>query len=293
MQKVKDIYGKNAGRECQHYILSFAKDEINLDDAIEYAKRHAEKCFGDRFQVFVGIHVNSESGCLHAHYIVNSVSFVDGFKIQTNKDDYNRFRDYNDELAREYGLKIIDRSPSAVSKRGRPQLYSMKDYQLQKKVVTESKKYDYSYVNNCFNAVVKCLGNNPSYMTQFVLDLKKEGWLTNLRGKNIVFLNAKNIKQKVRANTIAKKYNMPILSSMSLLQNLGYDFNSDNYFKRHPEVLKRDEYLDEHQNRSITDVFSSFNIYNHGCSELETVKKKNNMKVKFQSDENECYDLGI
>lgn len=293
MQKVKELYDKTGGRECQHYILSFAKDEITLPNAMEYVKAHAEKCFGDRFQVFVGIHVNSESKCIHAHYIVNSVSFVDGGKIQTSKNDYNRFRDYNDELAREYGLKVIDRSPNAVAKRGRPQLYSMQEYQLHKKVALGTKKFDYSYVNNCFSAVMNCIDSKPKNFTNFVLKLKQEGWLTTLRGKNIVFMNSKNLNQRVRANTLAKKYNIPTLSSLALLRNLNYDFTSDNYFIRNHITYEKTKIETNYENNKSTSIFTSLpkischNDYNHYG------KKTNKMRVRLYNDEYENDDYSL
>ena len=75
MKETKCIYGKEGGRECKHYVLSFAPGEIGKESAIEYAEKLTERCFGDHFQAFVGLHTRSESGVLHAHIIVNSDVF--------------------------------------------------------------------------------------------------------------------------------------------------------------------------------------------------------------------------
>ena len=94
MQKTKELYGKTDGRQYKHYVLSFADGEITKDNAKLYAKELAEKCFGDRYEVAVGIHVNSAGRKMHAHFIVNSVSFCDGKKLHFSKKDLENFKDY-------------------------------------------------------------------------------------------------------------------------------------------------------------------------------------------------------
>ena len=73
MQKTKELYGKPDGRQYKHYVLSFAEGEISKENAKTYAKELAEKCFGDKFEVAVGIHINSAGAKIHAHIVVNSV----------------------------------------------------------------------------------------------------------------------------------------------------------------------------------------------------------------------------
>lgn len=126
MQKTKELYNKTDGRQYKHYVLSFATNEISIESAKIYAKEFAEQCFGERFEVAVGIHVNSEGGKIHAHFVVNSVSFVDGKKLHFSKEDLENFKNINDCLSKQYGLKVINRSPEAVKARGRPQMYSQK-----------------------------------------------------------------------------------------------------------------------------------------------------------------------
>ena len=291
MMKVKELYGKLDGRQCQHYILSFAKDEITLSDAVKYVEKHAEKCFGDRFQVFVGVHINSESKCIHAHYIVNSVSFIDGYKIQTSKEDYNRYRDYNDEIAREYGLTIIDRSPEAVVKRGRPQLYSMNEYQLQKKVATIKKASMNSYITNCYNAVTKCLDENNSSLTKFTISLNKQGWYLNLRGKNIVFVNCIDRTQKIRANTLARKYNNPNISTPAILLRC---HNKDWSKYILPLTSKNHTIQNSITPKKPQSIISSFDkIRNHKNTSNEYQHRKNKMKIKLHNNEYENDDYGI
>lgn len=218
MKATKRIYGKEGGRECKHYVLSFAPGEIRKGGAIEYAAKFTERCFGERFQAFVGLHTQSESGVLHAHIIVNSVSHIDGYKIQLEKQDLEIFKGINDELAREYGLQVIDRSPEAIEARGLPQLYSMEAYQLYKKAfLNKAEENKISYSVSCYNSIRKCLAQNPRSFIEFADWMRKKGWEAKLRGKNITFQSVKNPKNKIRANRLAKNYNFDAISTAGIL----------------------------------------------------------------------------
>lgn len=248
MRDTKEIFDKKGGREYQHYILSFAPGEISKKDAIEYAEEHAKRCFGDRFEVFVGLHVNSESGVLHAHYIVNSVSFVDGRKIHTSPEDYEEYKNKNDELAREYGLQVIDRSPEAVEERGRAQMYSMEAYQLNKKAESNKENLKISYTFDCFKNVKACLSQNPRSFVEFSDWMRERGWEAKLRGKNITFQSANNAKHKVRANTLAKNYNYDTVSTAGILFCC-YEENWQQYLKE-PKQRERSRQIEKTQEKT-------------------------------------------
>lgn len=51
---------------------------------------------GDRFQVIVATHLNTD--CLHNHFVVNSVSFADGMHYHDNKANLRLLRQRSDEL---------------------------------------------------------------------------------------------------------------------------------------------------------------------------------------------------
>lgn len=65
------------------------------------------------FQVVVATHLNTE--CLHNHFVVNSVSFVDGKHYHDNKATCGSWRQRSDELCREYALSVIEK-PSGRKK---------------------------------------------------------------------------------------------------------------------------------------------------------------------------------
>lgn len=211
MLYTKKEFGKESGRQYQHYVLSFSDEEkLKPKEAIAYAEKHAKECFGDRFQVFLAVHQNGNGGKLHVHYVVNSVSCMDGKKIQTSKDDYNYFKNINDEIAKEYGFKVIDRSYEAVRARSRPQLYGQREYQ-------SFIKNKNNLLTNCGISVFKALQDKPKSFDDFKNTMQGLGWEVHLRGKNIVFKNVIT-QQRIRANTLAKKINNNELSTAQILK---------------------------------------------------------------------------
>lgn len=217
MQQTKAYYGKLDGRQYKHYVLSFADNEINVDDAKNYAKELAQKCFGDRFEVAVGLHINSAGGKIHAHFIVNSVSFVDGKKLHFSKQDLENFKHINDSIAKKYGLQIIDRSHDAVKARGRPQMYSQAEFQQFRNKTKES------WIAQCAVAIHQTLRNKPKDFNDFAVRMQTKGWRAQVRGKNITFINLEDKNKKVRANTLAKKLNNDSLMAANILRACNVD----------------------------------------------------------------------
>ena len=107
---------------CYHGFHSFKSGELTPEQAHEVGVKLAEKMWGDRFQVIVATHLNTD--CLHNHFVVNSVSFVDGKHYYDNKANLRLLRQRSDELCREYALSVIEH-PS-----GRKKPYAL--YQAEK-----------------------------------------------------------------------------------------------------------------------------------------------------------------
>ena len=70
----------------------------------------AEELWGDRFQVVVTTHLNTNH--IHNHFVLNSVSFVDGKKYYDNNETYALMRQTSDNLCREYGLNVLEEKPT-------------------------------------------------------------------------------------------------------------------------------------------------------------------------------------
>lgn len=102
---VKKQFGKEDGRMYYHIIQSFAPDDnLTPETAHEIGMRLAEY-FPD-YQVLVATHENTN--CLHNHLIMNSVNFRNGKKFHQSRDEMLQFKEYSNQLCREYGLSIIE-----------------------------------------------------------------------------------------------------------------------------------------------------------------------------------------
>lgn len=101
---IKIHYGKPDGIQAYHGYLSF-KEDITPELAQEVGLEFARRVWGDRFQVVVTTHLNTER--LHCHFVINSVSFVDGKMLHGEEKSWIIFRHIADEVCREYGLLDI------------------------------------------------------------------------------------------------------------------------------------------------------------------------------------------
>ena len=106
MTETKKEYEKTDGILGYHIIQSFAPGEGTPESIHELGKEFARRAFGDRFEVVVATHLNTD--CLHNHYVLNSVSYMDGKKYYDNNESYARLRKISDELCREYELSVIE-----------------------------------------------------------------------------------------------------------------------------------------------------------------------------------------
>lgn len=108
MMTVKKSFGKLGGVVAYHGFQSFAEGEVTPDIAQEIGYKLAERLWGDKYQVLITTHVDKDSH-IHNHFVINTVSYVDGKKFHRTKQDYFDMRDESDRLCKEYGLSVIRR----------------------------------------------------------------------------------------------------------------------------------------------------------------------------------------
>ena len=108
MMAVKKRFRKEDGTIAYHGYQSFRESEVTPEQAHRIGIRLAEELWGSRYQVLVATHLDKASH-IHSHFVINTVSFVDGKKFYRSNGDYARMREVSDRLCREYGLSVIRR----------------------------------------------------------------------------------------------------------------------------------------------------------------------------------------
>lgn len=107
MLVTKQLFNKITGVEFKQLTLSLNSYEsdrqtqfINLSLQAAYQLANYTKC-----QIAFAVHANTDN--LHTHFIVNSVSFVDGHKMQLNWKDLDALKGSINGLLISYGFSTI------------------------------------------------------------------------------------------------------------------------------------------------------------------------------------------
>ena len=100
MVEVKHYYGERGQNIAYHGYQSFAESEITPEEAHDIGVETARRMWGDRFQVLVATHLNTEN--VHNHFVINSVSFKDGKKFRNKIGEHMELRKISDEICREH-----------------------------------------------------------------------------------------------------------------------------------------------------------------------------------------------
>lgn len=104
---------KTDGRLCYHGYQSFKPGEVDADTAHKIGVALAEELWGDRFQVVVATHLNTDH--IHNHFVINSVSNIDGRKFHSGAKELALLRETSDRLCKEHQLSVI-KYPKGKSK---------------------------------------------------------------------------------------------------------------------------------------------------------------------------------
>jgi len=109
----KQLWKNTGGRAYYHGYQSFKAEEVTAEIAHEIGAKLAQEVWGSRFEVLVA--TNCNTGHYHNHFVINSVSFMDGHKFYNSPADYAHMREFSDRLCREYGLSVV-KQPEDKSK---------------------------------------------------------------------------------------------------------------------------------------------------------------------------------
>ena len=105
VQRRFGLRGKVVG---YHGIQSFREGEVTPEQAFAIGKETARRMWGERYQVLVSVHLNTDN--VHCHFVVNPVSFKDGAKFKNKIGDHKELRKISDDICREHELSVLENS---------------------------------------------------------------------------------------------------------------------------------------------------------------------------------------
>lgn len=201
MQLVKKLYGKENGILAFHAEQSFIAGEITPEMAHEVGVRLANEIWGERFQVVVTTHLNTEH--LHNHFAINSVSFKDGYKYYSKLSNTALLRKTSDEIYEEYGLSVLEEK-TCKSGINFENFYkkSMRDsdyYKFAKEDIDYAIKH--SYTLKQFQQMLVSMGYNYYYRAD-KLSVRREPYKRNIRVERAFGedYSLENIKRRILEN---------------------------------------------------------------------------------------------
>ena len=107
MMAVKQRFGKLSGNVAYHGYQSFKPGEVTPEQCHAIGLELAKRLWWPHYQVLVATHLDREH--LHNHFLINSVSMVNGKKFNDDKRCYYEMRRVSDAICRERGLSVIEK----------------------------------------------------------------------------------------------------------------------------------------------------------------------------------------
>ena len=185
----KKAFHKESGIQGFHIIQSFKPGEVTPELCHEIGMKFAKEAFEDRYEVVVSTHMDKHH--LHNHFVMNSVSFIDGKKYQDKHSTYADLRRVSDSLCEEYGLSVIKQKDIPKYKRN----YS--NYQI------KNNEYD-NYYSSTKKDIDKAIGMANSYI-DFEKLLIGMGYEVTYRYK-VLTLRRDPYKKKIRVKNYGEDY---------------------------------------------------------------------------------------
>lgn len=153
----KKHFGKEKGILAFHGYQSFAEGEVTPQQAHSIGIKLAEELWGDKYEVVVSTHLNTNH--IHNHFVINSVSFVDGRKYRNTIENYAMMRRISDELCNEYNISVVKEKNNGkidYSKYCNSYIQKSDYYTTTKEDVDYAIRQAYSYKN--FQTILEKMG---------------------------------------------------------------------------------------------------------------------------------------
>lgn len=317
MIAIKNKFVKTDGILAWHAYQSFKEGEVTPDEAHKIGMELAKEMWGDRFQVVVTTHLNTKH--LHNHFVINSVSFVDGKKYNADRNSYAEFRRLNDLICMEHGKSYLkeNKTKSGINYIN----YQNRGIKYSNYYKKAKEDIDLAIAtSNSYDEFKRILGNMGYDITVRAekLSIRGKDYKRNIRIERYFGedYSIENIKKQIMGLYLPEKKNFyrnrkPQKSLLSILSKPKYNSfysmylrycnilnNYPNYIKKYnlpsyikDDVKKLDSYSEQAKmlvknNIETEDSFNSF--MNNKISELSHLKEQREdlwKKIKVVKDD--------
>lgn len=263
MRNAKKQFFKTTGIQCFHGVQSFVKGEVTAEQAHEIGIKLAEELWGDKFQVVVSTHLNTDN--LHNHFVLNSVSFLDGKRFCNTKKDYALMRKTSDKLCEEYGLSVL-KQEERYNKYATSSLY--------KELMKDS--IDYAIANaKDYNEFIKILQDLDCIVTDKneTLSIRREPYKRNTRIERQFGNNYS--KEKIYKRILETQPEYPYSPDPYLLASRSYE-RYNNEKQKHLQFKGSISYLIFHYEKLLginIEIVSKPNITKMTPELIQAIKK--------------------
>lgn len=261
MIQTKKHFGKERGILAYHGFQSFAEGEVTPEQAHEIGVKLAEELWGDGYEVIISTHINTKH--IHNHFVVNSVSFVDGKKYINSRENYALMRRTSDDLCREYKLSVIEEKPCGKHNIDYTKYYSSyihktDYYTMTKEDIDFAIKQAYSYKN--FEKILKDMGYTITIRAN-KLSVCKPPYKRNIRIERTfgIEYSIRNIEDRILNSDMAR---IPFPE----------EYNSKRKYKgNNRKILKKDR-------------GSLYRLFLYYCYILKVFPKRQNTRIKMTKE---------
>ena len=249
MELTKRQFGKTGGTVAFHAYQSFCPGEVTPEQCHAIGVELAKRVWGERFQVLVATHLNTN--CCHNHFVINSVSFVDGKRYNDCKKTYRNLQNSSDELCREQGLSVVDKKDAhrvprniyLAEKAGEPTRYNVMRHDIDLAILRSETPRDLPRI------------------------LRKMGYEVDFNPNHkYATIKLPHDRRAVRFKTLGEEYT-PQAMSQRIQQNhaMGIFQRMEIYNKRYPPVHPHYQKLRQDFRKAIMEAFGIYRTYLYYC----------------------------
>lgn len=200
----KQSFNKTGGIVCGHCMQSFDGYEVTPEEAHEIGVQMARELWGDRFQIVVATHLNTNN--VHNHIVFNSVSFMDGKRFHFCTEETMRIRAVSDRICRERNLSVIEHPE------GKRVPYSL--YKMEKAGMPTR----YNVARQALDEAISVSAN----MEEFKSELKKRGYLYQFNPRRKYWtVTPPGWTKAIRTNRLGDQYTREMIQQRVFSNDIG------------------------------------------------------------------------